>query len=229
MKTCVVALVVLMVLGSCVSTSASEENLPVKGTKQLMFGFSGWGLSSYKGGVGLRYYIREKTVLRFGLDINWMKNDDSGWRHEVHGGDDPELITDTLERSEFSVGAGAVLERHFRSSWSVVPYAGLGAFWWYDKYKSDEAYERERRDETGGRVYESKGHTVEGLLLAGLQWHFAPNMSLGGEYRLSLKYSRKENDSTRSYSYGLTTVDHDTRKQYDLTVDASRLWLSIAF
>ncbi|MFC1799517.1 outer membrane beta-barrel protein [Candidatus Eisenbacteria bacterium] len=228
MKTCVVALVVLMVLGSCVSASGSEENLPVKGTKQLMFGFSGWGLSNYKGGVGLRYYIREKTALRFGLDVNWSKDDDFGWRQDDNQADAPELVTDTLDRSAFSVGVGAVLERHFRSSWSVVPYAGLGAFWWYDKYKSDEAFEREQRDEAGSSVYESKGHTVEGLLLAGLQWHFAPNMSLGGEYRLSLKYSRKEYDSTRTYFDGLR-VEHDTRKQYDLTVDASRLWLSIAF
>jgi len=71
MKKYVALLVLFMVLGSCVCASASEENLPVKGTKQLMFGFSGCHLNEYRGGIGFRYYLREKTVLRFGLDVNW--------------------------------------------------------------------------------------------------------------------------------------------------------------
>jgi len=232
MKTYVVVLALLMVLVSAICASASDENLPARGARRLMFGFSGWGLSNYKGGVGLRYYLRENTALRFGLDVNWSKDDDTGWDHDVYEEDEPEQSAYTTERSTFSVGLGTVLERHFRSSHRVRPYAGLGMFWWYDKSDRDETFERTDEDYTRTSVFESRGYTIEGLLLAGLQWYFAPNMSLGGEYRVSLTYSRTEQDSkgTRTETNDdYSSTDHDTRKDYRLTVDASRLWLSIAF
>jgi len=100
-------------------------------------------------------------------------------------------------------------------------------FGWYETSQSDNV---EYSEHTWYSLRESEGYAVEGLLLAGLQWHFAPNMSLGGEYRMSLEYSYKEYDATSPpHGYGYDRTTHDTRKQYDLTVDASRLWLSIAF
>jgi hypothetical protein len=80
-------------------------------------------------------------------------------------------------------------------------------------------------------VADTDGYTIEGLLLAGLQWHFLPNMSLGGEYRVSLTYSREEHDSrdTHTGEDNNSSTGHDIRKDYRLTVDASRLWLSITF
>ncbi len=226
MKKYVALLVLFMVLGSSVCSSASEENLPVKGTKQLMFGFSGWNLNDYRGGIGFRYYLREKTVLRFGLDVGWRRNDNEDWSVRTYEGEDPDAKTGTLLSSSTSIGLGAVLERHFRSSWNVVPYIGLGMFGWYDKSKTDEV--DYHSDYTNYHWREGKGYSIEGLLLGGLQWHFAPNMSLGGEYRMSLKYSHSEYE-TAYEDYGYSRTTSETRKSYNLKVDASRLWLSIAF
>jgi opacity protein-like surface antigen len=232
MKRRVAALVLLMVLGPAVCVSASEENLPEEGTRQLVFGFSGWNLTNYKGGIGIRYFLREKTALRFGLGFGWTKDDDTGWDHDVYEQHGVEQTINDNDGSTFSVGLGTVLERHFTSSMKVRPYAGLGVFWWYDKSESDERLNRTDVDYARSYEYESKGYTVEGLVLAGLEWHFAPNMSLGGEYRMSLTYSRMEYDRTEIRTDAddeRRSTEHDTRKDYRLTVDASRLWLSIAF
>jgi hypothetical protein len=126
-----------------------------------------------------------------------------------------------------------MLERHFRPASNVRPYAGLGVFGWYDRSKSDRTvYSRiirtEERDNTRTDVNEASGYTIEGSLLAGLQWHFAPNMSLGGEYRMSFTYSHLKRDGTETDDDRRST-DHDTWKEYGLDVDASRLWLSVAF
>jgi len=228
MKTCMVALALLMVLGACVSVSASGENLPAKGTRQVMFGFGGGHLGNYEGGIGLRYYVREKTVLRLGLDVGWTKDDDTGWDHDIDEGEDPRQTTYTQDASSFSTGLGAMLERHFRSTSSMVPYVGLGAFYRYDKSRSEETFYREWRDETSSYVYESNSHSIEGVLLGGLQWHLAPNMSLAGEYQAKLRYSDREYERTQSRD-GDHYREYDSAADYDLTFDTSRLWLSIAF
>ncbi|MGD8628486.1 MAG: outer membrane beta-barrel protein [bacterium] len=230
MKRYIGLMVLLMVLASTPGASASEDRLPAKGTKQLIFGFSGWRLDQYKGGIGLRYYLRENTALRFGLDVTWSKDDDTGWDHAVYETQETRQRTYTAEQSAFSVGLGTMLERHFGSSWKVVPFAGLGVFGWYDKSNRDSRTVSTRGTDvsTSNEVRESKGYTIEGILLAGLQWHFAPNMSLGGEYRIKLRYYYVEID--RDYTdWDSQSTDYDAYKDYDLTLDSSQLWLAISF
>jgi opacity protein-like surface antigen len=236
MKRSIAVLVLMMVLASALGASASEENIPTGGTKQMMFGFSGWYLNEYKSGIGLRYYLRKETALRFEVDVKWTKDDDTGWVQEVRETEDPRQHTYVRGASTFSAGAGTMLERHFRYAWNVVPYAGLGVFGRYDKYEHDEAYDSSDREYTTAYTYESKGYTIEGLLLAGLQWHFAPNMSLGGEYRIKVKYSYREYEDTYSREDRYTNdhedrhrTDYDARKDWNLTLDSSALWLAISF
>jgi hypothetical protein len=208
---------------------ASEENLPARGDKQVIFSFSGWHLTNYKGGIGARYYLGQKTALRFGLDFNWTRDDDTGWTHEDYEDEDrdPRLSTDNYKSSTYSVGIGTILERHFPTSMDVVPLAGLGAFYWRDRSKYEDTYVN-HRDETRENVREYKGYTIEGILLAGLQWHFAPNMSLGGEYRVKLAYSYEDYERTVTEE-DRVYQDYDSRTDYDLTVDSSMLWLAISF
>ncbi|MGD8628653.1 MAG: hypothetical protein PVH52_06190, partial [bacterium] len=158
MKRHIVGLVLLMVLGSSAYASASGENIPAKGTKQVMFGFSGWSLSNYKGGIGLRYYVGENTALRFGFDVNWSKDDDTGWDHDVYEQHGTEQSTYAYEWSTFSVGLGTVLERHFTSSERVRPYAGLGMFLWYDRFESDETSSHTYTDYARTSVADTDGY-----------------------------------------------------------------------
>jgi hypothetical protein len=235
MKKYLVSLILLMVLASALGASASgasasEGSIPAKGTRQLIFGFSGWYLDQYKGGVGLRYYLRDNTALRILLDVSWAKDDDTGRDHNFDNELETMERTQNDERSSFSVGLGTMLERHFRSSWKIVPFAGFGVFGWYDKHESDyrTAIRMGTSIRTSNNVRESDGYTIEGILLAGLQWHFAPNMSLGGEYRIKMKYSYVEYE--REYGdWDSHSTDYDTYTDYDLTLNSSQLWLGISF
>ncbi len=223
----IIMIALALVIGTFDYVLANGENLPAKGTKELMFGFSGWYLGGYEGGVGFRYYLREKTALRLGVDIGWTKDDIASDDEEYREGFGTEWSNRTTDRSYFSLGIGGVMERHFISSSNLVPYAGVGLFGGIEKRDSDSA-EQDSNDGMSKYAYESTGYSVEGLLLFGLQWHFGPSMSLAGEYNISLRYFHEDYEYT-SGGDDWQRTDYDTTKEYDLVLDSSRLWLSIAF
>jgi hypothetical protein len=214
-----VVCVLAFALGSVGSRAMAEEsNLPGVGTRQVMFGFSSWALGSYRGGAGLRTYVRDDIALRIGLVFGWSdgqrdtENEDRRMR--------------TGDRSNISLGIGALVERHFPAAWDVVPFVGTGVAFEYGSSMREERWTDE--DELRTWTYDLTGYSVRADLLGGIQWHFTEVLSLGGEYVFSFTYAWEDGEETDTQG-GTSEVGRFTDRSMSMGLNASHLWLSIGF
>ncbi|MFC1799515.1 hypothetical protein ACFL2Z_01195 [Candidatus Eisenbacteria bacterium] len=184
----------------------------------MMFGFSGWELGGYRGGVGLRTYLRDNLALRLAGDFGWSNKTDE---------DNMARLGQVLryENSDLSLGMGVALEKYLEPAWNVTPLIGVGLF---------ASYENSRHKTTRDveyvwcRTEEMDMYSVETRLLTGLRWHFTKNLSLGGEYFISYVYTWGE---WREQEVRGTPFQEEklTTRGSAIVVDVSHLWLSIRF
>ncbi|MGD9140556.1 MAG: hypothetical protein PVJ42_03360 [bacterium] len=174
MKLRATILLVLAVL-AVAGLAYCEEPYPYPaGETQVVFGFSGWQLGSYEGGLGFRLFHpgRLASLVMFDLGINsrWSES-----RYDTTGLD--------IDGTGVGFGMSYTLEKYLSTFHSVAPYVGVGAmysYYWSEDERTD-AYDLEDRETSKSTSHRA---TLQGVL--GAEWAFTSGISLGARYYMRL-------------------------------------------
>jgi opacity protein-like surface antigen len=160
-----VALVCFLLLASAVMAGGSPHFN--SGMRQIIFEFNGlgtMGLDTYAGGLGMRIFLNDEGMAGRG-SVN------AGYRTEEENSD---KTTVSL------IGGSLLLEKFVDPIGSVAPYLGIGAGYFYSTQKQPT---------TDGEAKTTRA-ILEVPAVAGFQWWFTDGVSLGGEYRCGIRYTR---------------------------------------
>ncbi len=223
------AIVVCAVLGLGVGgeASACKSDSSRVGTKELVFTFDGWSLGAYGGGIGIRYFLRDDVALRPGLSLSVTDNTQSD-RHKSDG----DTERGASESDGLEVGMLVIAEKYLTEVHKVFPFVGCGLGYSYESrhqeswdYYYDEHYAYAYR-------YDVTGHSINVVGLAGVQWRFRENMSLGGQFNITFTRSWEDRDeaSVRHRDEETeTTITNREDTSTSLGINAGRLLVSVRF
>jgi hypothetical protein len=185
-----------------------------KGTKALLFRIDGLSqvvLSGFEGGVGLRWYLKDKLAFRPGADFTWS------YIRIRPGAVPPGQPAPTDEtRNDTSVSLHLALEKHFGNIRSVSPYVGGMLRGVYINNKTKPHWIRYLPNQNTKVTYKESDGGALGIL--GFEWAWTPSLSLGGEYRAGLQViTHKEEweyttepdqlrNDTVQYTFGFSTA-----------------------
>jgi hypothetical protein len=189
-----VCLAAVMVSCLCVSAALAEGDLTSQGTKQVIFGFSGFTLSSYGAGVGIRYFFADGAALTPAVGISLERSDDNGTDYDTRYYDE----WDTSDERYTSFNAKMTVEKYISESGDVLPYFGGGMGYTYRGGDRTAKYYSEDFDTTDPANIEDvdwTDHTVSLFFAFGFQWRFAEKVSLGGQYSLVLSHRWYKSES----------------------------------
>jgi len=225
----VTTLVLVLAAGLAVPVAA-EEDSKSEGVREVVFGFGGWSLASYNGGVGLRYFIEDGLAVRPGLDFgiyDTSHDETDHYRGDVssYAGDDQGA----------SVGLSVFLEKYVAEVRRLAPFLALGLAYGYSSWDDNNRYSdysdfglESYRDYS----YERTEHKVSLIGGFGLRWEFTDRITLGAQYNLTVAHSWLDGTNTR-LSYGghgseLETQDIE-RQDTTAGLDSGSLLLSLQF
>ena len=185
----------MVLLFSSLSFGQSEKPFIEKGSKALLFEFSGFdnlGANSFNGGIGGKYFIKPHMAIRGSLQFVTIDEDIP---FQGTGG-----IDGGAKASRF--GFSGALEIHINTT-RVNPYfgGGLGLSFTSTKSKTDEAdpndqvtIKNDRDGEFG--YFGGTAFTIFGMV--GVEIFVVENLSLAAEYRLGFaSISRKDEEVTQ--------------------------------
>jgi len=182
------------------------------GAKQMVFRFSGLsnlGLSSYGGGLGLRYFFGEGLAVRPGIDFGYRKDTNDAPGSGYADG----------EETETELGFSVVLEKYMPPVSSVAPYVGVG-LGYYRSTEEDKPIQPDDEEE----AWKVTSSAFEVLGVAGFQWYFTDAMSLGGEYTASFYMGSEKTEYTTPGGQTDTADEQDTT---EFSWYAASVYLSI--
>jgi len=184
------------------SLSFSQDDKPFfeKGSKALLFEFSGLdnlGANSFNGGIGGKYFLKSNLAIRAGLQFMNIKEDD------------PFQGTDGVdgEAQATRFGLSGALEVHLNAT-RVNPYfgAGLGLSLTSTESKSAEADPADQvtiKNDRDGEFGYYGGTELMFFGMLGVEIFVFKNLSVAAEYRLGFaRESLKDEEAT----LGNTTV-----------------------
>jgi opacity protein-like surface antigen len=207
----VIGLAVCLIAGTALAGGTPETG---PGTKQLVFMFHGLehlGLKSYDGGLGFRYFLAQGLALRPGVNLALYSETDKALSPGY----------EDREYAEVSIDGSLVLEKYLSPIHSVSPYVGVGVG--FSSYGEAEKPVRT----TGSQEETAKGRgAFQGMALAGFQWYFTEAMSLGGEYRGSVRFGSCKEEATNSVGAKATTEEGSF---FDLSWYAASVFFSVSF
>lgn len=194
----------------------SEESLLLRGTNRaLSFTIDDLSLGTLDGGVGMRWFIGQRTALRATLRLNVESTEDV-----VQGQSD-------TGRSAFGVGSTFLVEWHTRSFRRVSPYIGAGAGVQFDAYSETRELSADNqlvRQRDKGTVVDF--HVNAGM---GVEVYLSKSISLSGEYLFTAAVRSLEGQVVNTYRDAPeTTMDRDLTS-FRFGTGASSLILSIFF
>jgi hypothetical protein len=140
------------------------------GDMQLVFEFNGLSLlnlDTYAGGVGFRYFYYDEFAFRGSFNFAYGKNSNN---------------TNDEDSSRTWIGGTFIVEKYMIPVASVAPYIGGGfGYYWNREWHPSGTGTSKRDISTTEKI-------IEVPLVAGFQWYFTDALSLGGEYRLAMRY-----------------------------------------
>ena len=214
---------------ACLAVGAEgvEGDLTSEGTKQLIFGFSGFVLSSYGGGVGMRYFLADGLAVTPGISVSLARTDSDGTDYDSRYYDTREARDDRY--TDFR--AKVTIEKYLAHSGNILPYLGGGAGYSYgtgDRTTEYYTYEPEGADLAAVDDEDWTAHGMNLFLAFGIQWAFTERVSLGGQYSLVLSHQWRE--STLYYrNDGRTRMRTQDRETTTFDTEAGGLLVSIRF
>jgi hypothetical protein len=219
--TCALPLCTLLVAGVPGDCSAGAEVATARGSKAIVFslnGLSDLSLSRYAGGIGMRFYLRDRLALRPGMLWSWS------W-YQQHPNPVPpgqEMPGDSRQ-IDTAIGLNAVLEKHLKGTRSVSPYLGAGLEGIYHNNKTEPGLPPTVPEGTLTKITD-RGWTAGVLGVLGFEWGWTESITLGGEYRFSFRASA----NTREQEFrGLPDQQTDDRALFQSDFSTSALFLSI--
>ncbi len=207
-------LAVVFVLFSVLAASAATT----AGSNELIFGFSGLsnlGLNGYQGGIGMRHYLSDNVAIRpglnFGLNTSKVKATTPN--------------TTDNKTSVMNFGVNAVLEQHLGDMKTVSPYLGVGAGIGFSSNKNEPS---RATSPANGTVLKTtvKGTNLDVFGVAGFQWFFVENVSLGGEYQFGLTYAKGK---TETQIQGAATQTSGDTTGMNLGFNTSVVYISVGW
>lgn len=135
-----------------------------------MFEFNGLSLldlNTYAGGVGFRYFYYDEFAFRGSFNFAYARAE--------------EKIED-IDTSRTWIGGTFIVQKYVEPTGSVAPYLGGGFGYYWNRERHPEGIAEPDPD------ISTTEKIMEVPLAAGFQWYFADALSLGGEYRLALRY-----------------------------------------
>ena len=164
MRKLLIVAVGLLTVASLVQAAEVETT---KGTRQLVFGFSGLsdlGVTTYEGGLAVRHYLNDGVAIKPGLQFNL------GSRTTEPEGEEKDKVNDT------GFGVNCILEKHLTGATkSISPYLGVGAGLHMNKHKVEPG-------EDNATVMTTTMFDLGVMGVIGFEWAFADGMSLGAAY-----------------------------------------------
>lgn len=184
-----VSILLVVAVFAMVGFASGEEPFPYPpGEKQVVFGFSGWQVGAYEGGLGIRLFHSGRLASLIMLDLG-ITISSSDTQYDTTGSHN--------DNSRVGFGASYTLEKYLPSFHSVAPYVGVGAGYYYGW--SEEEY--------GTGISKSTKHRalLQGVL--GAEWAFTSGISLGARYylRLDRNWAMYENDHSDGSRYTRNT------------------------
>jgi hypothetical protein len=175
------------------------------GDVQLVFEFNGLSLLSldtYAGGVGFRYFYYDEFAFRGSFNFAYAQEKEN---------------TTDQDTSRTWIGGTFIVEKYVIPQSSVAPYlgGGFGYYWNREWHKSGSGSSR--------HTISTTDKIIEVPLVAGFQWYFANAWSLGGEYRLALRYISSE--TVDEDQEGGTLLAESTTTRFGFT--AASVFLSV--
>ncbi len=207
----ITALTLLLLVAGAAQAATVETKA---GTKDLLFQFGGLANMQVTGfnvpggpgrldngflntpteGIGARYYFADdwavRPALRFTYDNETHKDVTPNYSDKVTG---------------FGLGVG--LEKHLQTNSSVSPYVGVQVAFDLDKESSDQS----------GTTAYHKITAFGGALMAGFEWAFAQDVTLGAEYQLGVVAGSSKTDQA------------DVASETVLGIGSASLFLSVGW
>ncbi len=185
--------------------------------KELLFrvnGLDSIGLSSFDGGLGLRYFLGSHIALRPGFNFSD--------RTTINEPRDGQVEGDQSDQTSYRVEM--VVEYHLEPRGRMNSYWGLG----FEYSNSDDTFRNARFDTlTPGQSLESTrnetAYSVLGLL--GVQWVATESIRLGAEYQLN--YSIRDRETVRT-AYQTEDLKQNDDATY-FSANSSSIYAAIRF
>ncbi len=198
-------LIALCILMLASATLAGGIPKVKDGDVQLVFEFNGLSLLSldtYAGGVGFRYFYYDEFAFRGSFNFAYAQEKEN---------------TTDQDTSRTWIGGTFIVEKYVIPQSSVAPYlgGGFGYYWNREWHKSGSGSSR--------HTISTTDKIIEVPLVAGFQWYFANAWSLGGEYRLALRYISSE--TVDEDQEGGTLLAESTTTRFGFT--AASVFLSV--
>jgi hypothetical protein len=223
----VIAVCAVIGLGVGDEASACKADSGRAGTKEMVFTFDGWNLGAYGGGIGMRYFLRDDVALRPGLTLS--VTDDTQNDRDKSDGDTEREASDSDGRK---VGVLVIAEKYLTEVHKIFPFVGCGLGYSYEshhyeygRYEHNEHYAYAHRDDM-------TGHSINVVGLAGVQWRFMENMSLGGQFTITYTRSWEDRDEASVWyrdEETETTIAKREGTSTSLGINAGRLLVSVRF
>jgi outer membrane protein len=199
----------LMLVASSVAGAAT------KGSNELLFGFNGLSnlnASTFDGGIGVRHYVSDNMAYRPSVTLGFGSSKTDG----VGGFTDHKFTNN-------NIGVTLAMEKHTGDSKTLSPYMGLGVG--FSTFSDKQEYTHAAAPATGTALSQTiSGMSYNVFGLAGFQWFFTENISLGGEYQLGLNGS---SDKTENETQGAATTTFKG-SGFNLGLGTAQLSLSVA-
>jgi hypothetical protein len=213
-----------------VPPALAQDAETADGTRQVVFSFGGWGLGSYGGGIGLRYFVADNVAIRSGLDVGI---DDHSEDVEAHYPEELDVYTSGYDAR--TVRLSFLAERYVGGLRNLKPFLTLGLAYRFEDGGYDFTSVSYGDSATAYYSTDSYTRTEHAVSLVGgfgLQWYFTDRISLGGEYNVIVAHSWV--DATDRYVYyreGEIEVDTYARNAQETNIDieAGNLLLSVRF
>ena len=163
------------------------------GDMQLVFEFNGLSLldlNTYAGGVGFRYFYYDEFAFRGSFNFAYAREEDK---------------IEDVDTSRTWIGGTFIVEKYLEPISSVAPYIGGGlGYYWNREWHPAGVLDPKRDISTTENIFEVP-------LVAGFQWYFANAFSLGGEYRLALRYVSSQTKREREEGSIILAEETSTR------------------
>lgn len=206
-RSIVVGLLLLSVAGSVQGANVNTSD----GTNALLFTFDDFDLSSFNGGIGFRHYLKDGLALRPGVNLGFSSSKDERYRPARE-----------VESTSALVGASLALERHWGPTGPLSPYIGIeGEYQW-----TRTSQEMDDDMDVPGWTTTDEVSTGAGIFsgLLGFEWGFAERLTLGGEYRIRVRF---ESTSRESESADSPVIHKRDESRSSFSLYAASIYLSV--
>jgi opacity protein-like surface antigen len=185
MKACILLFLIVALAVPATADDAMDQFVEERdGRKVLLFNFNGANLSSFDGGVGMKWWMSGSTAIVGSVLLAAAEREREA--SEERGGD---------KQTRWSIGFSLAAEQHLSYFGKFSPYLGgkVGYRYDYNLSENTPAVGSEFPVSTNKRTSDS----VSLGLIFGIEYVLATNITIGGEYNLEAMITSSTEESSQ--------------------------------